>query len=59
MSKILRSQGYKRPHKRGLEQICLPFDFTSAITPAVALAQTNEEMKLWAFCPAANKNNIR
>lgn len=46
---------YRRPHKRGLEQNCLPLALTSAIIPAVALAQIIEDKKDCALRPAAQK----
>jgi len=34
---------HRRPHKRGLEQRCLPLALTIAITAAVIPAQSTEE----------------
>ena len=34
---------HKRPHKRGLEQKCLPLALTIAMTPAVIPAQSTED----------------
>lgn len=43
------------PQKRGLEQICLPFDLTNAITPAVTPAQRTEDKYEGAFRPDSTK----
>lgn len=42
----------KSPHKRGLEQICRPFDLTTAISPAVTPAHITEDTMVCAFRPA-------
>lgn len=43
---------YRRPHKRGLEQNCLPLVLTTAITPAANPAQSTEDMNWCVFRPA-------
>lgn len=48
------------PHKRGLEQICLPFDLTTAISPAVTPAHRTEDKIVCAFRPASpNKKEVK
>lgn len=44
-----------RPHKRGLEQNCLPLALTMAITPAVTPAQTTVVKYCCAFRPAVEE----
>lgn len=54
-----RFRRYRRPHKRGLEQICLPLVLISAIIPAVTPAQIIDDTIVCAFRPAAKtKSNF-
>lgn len=46
---------YRRRHKRGLEQNCLPLILTTAVTPAVKPAQNTVETQRCIFRPAENK----
>lgn len=47
-----------RPHKRGLEQNCLPLALTSAITPAVKPAQNTDETKGFVLRPTAEYTRV-
>lgn len=47
-----RFRTYIRPHKRGLEQNCLPLALTTAITPAVTPAQITVDKYCCACRPA-------
>lgn len=53
----LRRVIYRRPHKRGLEQNCLPLAFTMAITPAATPAHSAEAINCCAPLPAERTTN--